>query len=185
MGSRDRAGGLSVDESKIDERSGLAEARSGNSDRAGDARVASDGAGAEKQSEGTRSAELLMGLVEGARIFRAADGRFHARVAIEGQNELIGLRSVDSDGHAHRVQARGREEGGDIGALAQNAERALKRTEPAGASPSWARHQCQLQQDERITIDQDCDWIAERGRVVSVKTGKFGNTRKSGTNDSE
>jgi hypothetical protein len=93
MGSRDRAGGLSVDESKIDERTGPSEARSGNSDRAGDARVASDGAGAEKQSEGTRSAELLMGLVEGARIFRAADGRFHARVAIEGQNELIGLRS--------------------------------------------------------------------------------------------
>jgi hypothetical protein len=82
-----------VDESKIDERTGPSEARSGNSDRAGDARVASDGAGAEKQSEGTRSAELLMGLVEGARIFRAADGRFHARVAIEGQNELIGLRS--------------------------------------------------------------------------------------------
>ena len=43
---------------------------------------------------------------------------------------------VDSDGDARRVQPQGRQERGDIGALAQNAERAGKRTEPAGASPS-------------------------------------------------
>jgi hypothetical protein len=42
-----------------------------------------------------------------------------------------------------------------------------------------------LQANERITIDHDRDAIAERGRVVSVKTGKFGDIRVSGTNDGE
>jgi hypothetical protein len=40
-----------------------------------------------------------------------------------------------------------------------------------------------LQANERITIGHDRDAIAERGRVVSVKTGKFGDIRVSGTND--
>jgi hypothetical protein len=42
-----------------------------------------------------------------------------------------------------------------------------------------------LRANERITIDHDRDSIAERGRVVSVKTGKFGDIRMSGTNDGE
>jgi hypothetical protein len=37
----------------------------------------------------------------------------------------------------------------------------------------------------RRTIDHDRDRIAERGRVVSVKTGKFDDIRVSGTNDGE
>jgi hypothetical protein len=35
------------------------------------------------------------------------------------------------------------------------------------------------------TFDHDRDSIAERGRVVSVTTGKFGDIRVSGTNDGE
>ncbi len=49
---------------------------------------------AEKQSEGTRAGELLMGLAAGARIFRAGDGRFHARVPVNGRHEILGLKSL-------------------------------------------------------------------------------------------
>jgi hypothetical protein len=48
---------------------------------------------AEKQSEGTRAGELLMRLASGARIFRAADGRFHARVPVNGRQAIFGLKS--------------------------------------------------------------------------------------------
>jgi len=49
---------------------------------------------AEKQSEGTRAGELLMGLAACARLFRAADGRFHARVPVNGRHEIFGIRST-------------------------------------------------------------------------------------------
>ena len=48
---------------------------------------------AEKQSEGTRVGELLMGLASGARVFRAADGRFHAQVPVAGRQAIFGLKS--------------------------------------------------------------------------------------------
>jgi hypothetical protein len=48
---------------------------------------------AEKQSEGTRAGELLMALASGARVFRAADGRFHARVPLNGRQAIFGLKS--------------------------------------------------------------------------------------------
>ena len=48
---------------------------------------------AEKQSEGTRAGELLMGLASDARVFRAADGRFHARVPVNGRQAIFGLKS--------------------------------------------------------------------------------------------
>ena len=49
---------------------------------------------AEKQSEGTRAGELLMGLASDARVFRAADGRFHARVPVNGRQAIFGLNST-------------------------------------------------------------------------------------------
>jgi hypothetical protein len=48
---------------------------------------------APKQSEGARAAELLMGLAGGARVFRAADGRFHARVPVNGREAIFRLKS--------------------------------------------------------------------------------------------
>jgi hypothetical protein len=48
---------------------------------------------AEKQSEGTRAVEMLMGLASGAFVFRAADGRFHARVPVAGRQAIFGLKS--------------------------------------------------------------------------------------------
>jgi hypothetical protein len=49
---------------------------------------------AEKQSEGARAAELLMALTTGAQVFRAADGRFHARVPVNGRQAIFGLKST-------------------------------------------------------------------------------------------
>ena len=49
---------------------------------------------AEKQSEGTRAGELLMGLASGRWVFRAADGRFHARVPVSGRQAIFGLKST-------------------------------------------------------------------------------------------
>ena len=48
---------------------------------------------AEKQSEGTRAGELLMGLASGARVFRTADGRFHAGVTVNRRQAIFGLKS--------------------------------------------------------------------------------------------
>ena len=57
--------------------------------------VVEDGRGGivEKQREANASGELLFGLAAGARLFRAADGRFHARVPVNGRHEILGLRS--------------------------------------------------------------------------------------------
>jgi len=48
---------------------------------------------APKQSEGTRAAQLLMGLAASARVFRAADGRFLARVPVNGRDAIFSLKS--------------------------------------------------------------------------------------------
>ena len=58
--------------------------------------VVEDGRGGivEKQREANASGELLFGLAAGARLFRAADGRFHARVPVNGRHEILGLRST-------------------------------------------------------------------------------------------
>ena len=75
--------------------------RNGSSDTGKHTAGVNDGAGeltqgavAEKQSEGTRAGELLMGLAAGVRIFRAGDGRFHARVPVNGRHEILGLKSM-------------------------------------------------------------------------------------------
>jgi hypothetical protein len=51
------------------------------------------GDASEKQPEGTKAGQALMELAEGVRLFRAADGRFHARVQAGGRHEVFGLRS--------------------------------------------------------------------------------------------
>jgi energy-coupling factor transporter ATP-binding protein EcfA2 len=47
----------------------------------------------EKKSERTRAEDLLFGLASSARFFRGADGRFHARVAVNGRQDIFGLKS--------------------------------------------------------------------------------------------
>ncbi len=51
------------------------------------------GDASEKQPEGTKAGLALMELAAGVRLFRAADGRFHARVQAGGHHEVFGLRS--------------------------------------------------------------------------------------------
>ena len=55
-------------------------------------RVGEDGKGeiAEKQPEALAAGELLFGLAAEARLFRAADGRFHAGVPVNGRHEISG-----------------------------------------------------------------------------------------------
>ena len=53
-----------------------------------------EGQGVEKQAEGSHAGELLMGLAASSRLFRGADGRFHARVPVGGRHEIFGLKST-------------------------------------------------------------------------------------------
>jgi energy-coupling factor transporter ATP-binding protein EcfA2 len=48
----------------------------------------------EKRSEGTRAEDLLFALASSARFFRGADGRLHARVAVNGRHEIFRLKST-------------------------------------------------------------------------------------------
>jgi hypothetical protein len=48
----------------------------------------------EKLNDGTRADEMLMRLAAGAQIFRAPDGRFHARVPVNGRQAILGLKST-------------------------------------------------------------------------------------------
>jgi hypothetical protein len=47
-----------------------------------------------KQPEGTRAEELLKELAARAMVFRAADGRFYARVPVNGRQAIFGLKST-------------------------------------------------------------------------------------------
>jgi hypothetical protein len=82
-----------VDGLKTEDPIGLAETETGTASGKKPVAGSINGEVAERQSDGTVAAILLMGLAAAARIFRAADGRFHARVPLQGRTELIGLRS--------------------------------------------------------------------------------------------
>jgi hypothetical protein len=47
------------------------------------------------RAEGSRAVELLLALGSNASFFRSVDGRFHARVPVNGRQEILGLKSMD------------------------------------------------------------------------------------------
>jgi hypothetical protein len=47
------------------------------------------------RAEGSRAVELMLALGSDASFFRSVDGRFHARVPVNGRHEILGLKSVD------------------------------------------------------------------------------------------
>jgi hypothetical protein len=80
--------GLEKGESSVGLGSGARE--TGVSEMTGSAAV---GGAHRKWSDGAQAAEYLMKLAEGVGLFRARDGRIHARVAFGGRHEIFGLRS--------------------------------------------------------------------------------------------